>query len=319
MGLGCSVSFLAILKISSHWFEEKVFCTMSGVTCFVGMMGAMAAQAPMAALGRLLAWQTIYRGLGGFIIVVAVLVLLVVRDTPQMLGYAPVASAQDSAGEERSPSFSVMQAVKSVVKNKWTWPPFISYGCFYGAYIIVSGFYGSSMLQSFYGCDAVAASSVITFVVLGCAAGSVVVDIAADRLHERRRPQLLCGSLFLASWIALLLLMGKGSLLLMYPVFFALGFFSTGYAVCWSAVKECNDKEYVGISTSIANMGGYLGSIIVPTVAGQIYSSSVNAGEQAAYQYVLIGAAMITVIGLAASWLLKETYGQNIYQKKYKN
>lgn len=306
VGLGCSVSFLSILKISASWFSEKVFCTMSGVTCFVGMMGAMAAQAPMAALGSLLSWQTIYRGLGAVIFAVAILVLLVVRDSPQQLGFAPVAREKTAA------SFSLIQAVGSVLKNKWTWPPFISYGCFYGAYLLVSGLYGSSMLQAFYGCSSVAASSVITFAVLGCAVGSVVVDILADRLSQRKRPQLFCGILFFISWVLLFFLIGKGSLALMYPLIFALGFFSTAYAVCWSAVKECNHPDYVGISTSIANMGGYLGSILVPTVAGQIYSASIPAGELTAYRNILIGAMAVTGIGIAAACLLKETHGKSI-------
>lgn len=306
VGLGCSVSFLSVLKISSCWFEEKIFCTMSGVTCFVGMMGAMAAQAPMALLGSIFSWQSIYRGLGVLIFAVAVLVLLIVKDTPQMMGFSPVAE------EKEVTDVPLIQAVKSVLKNRWTWPPFISYGCFYGTYLIISGLYGSSILQAFYGCGTVKASSVITFAVIGCAVGSIVVDVAADRMQERKRPQLICGILYLAVWILLFLMAGKGSLTLMYPLIFAIGFFSTAYAVCWSAVKECNHPDYVGISTSIANMGGYLGSIIVPTIAGWIYSGSISFGEQTAYRYVLLGAILMTGIGIAASCFLKETHGRNV-------
>jgi hypothetical protein len=95
---------------------------------------------------------------------------------------------------------------------------------------------------------------------------------------------------------------------------FLLGFLSCAYSVCWSCVKECNHPDYVGISTSIANMGGYLGSILVPTIIGNIYAAGVKTGgELVGYRYIIIGAVIVNMIGIISAWLVKETGGRNIY------
>ena len=310
IGLGCSVSFLSVLKISSNWFDDRLFCTMSGVTCFVGMMGAVAAQAPMAALAEIWPWQTIYRALFLFILFVTVLIFLFVRDTPEELGYDPPhASAADT-----EKGFRTIPAVTAVLKNRYTWAPFLSYGCFYGTYVLIAGIYGPDMFRSFYDVSAVRAASVISFAALGCAVGSVIVDLIADRMQLRRLPHLLFGGLYLALWVLLYVFLGKGPFGIFYPLIFLLGTASTAYAVCWSAVKEVNDPRTVGISTAVANMGGYLGSIAVPTAAGYMYSFGSRSGESGAYRSMLLCGILLTAAGLAAAGFIKETHGKNIYR-----
>lgn len=308
IGLGCSVCFLSVLKICSEWFEDKLFCTMSGVTCFVGMIGAMAAQTPLAALNSMMSWRHIFCGIAILTMIVVGMIFLFVKDKPSELGLPDICQKQ-----ERN-NFSVVQAVISVLKNKRTWPPFISYGCFYGSYLLISGLYGTSMIREYYQVDDIKASSLITFAVLGCAVGSVVVDILADYFHSRRFAQFYIGILYMFSWMALGYCMGRTSLTAIYPIMFLLGFLSCAYSVCWSCVKECNHPDYVGISTSIANMGGYLGSILVPTIIGNIYAAGVKTGgELVGYQYIIIGAVIVNMIGIISAWLVKETGGRNIY------
>lgn len=310
IGLGCSVCFLSVLKICSEWFDDKLFCTMSGVTCFVGMMGAMAAQMPLAALNSIMNWRTIFYGLAVLTLAVVCCIVLFVKDSPSEL------NLPDDHVRQPNVMISVPQAVWSVLKNKRTWPPFIAYGCFYGSYLLISGIYGTSMMQEYYQCGEIKASSLITFVVLGCAVGSVVIDVIADKLKSRRYTQFWIGILYIFSWVALGFCLGKSTLTVLYPIMFCIGFFSCAYSVCWSCVKEVNHPDYVGISTSIANMGGYLGSIMVPTLIGLCYNNGVIiGGEIRGFRNVMIGAVIVNLIGVISAWFVKETRGINIYGK----
>lgn len=316
IGLGCSGCFLSVLKISSNWFEDKIFCTISGVTTFVGMMGAMAAQAPMAILCNKWKWNYIYGILGGFTIFIVIIIAFVVRDTPEELG---LESCQENKNiyENKKEKVSTGKAVLSVLKNPYTWPPFIAYGCYYGAYLILTGYYGSSMLQAIYQYSFVKASGIITFAVIGCAVGSVVIGTISDKLANRRWVQVFTGVLFVMTWLVLLFRIGHSSFVEINIIMFILGFTSCAYAVCWSCVKECNNPEYVGISTAIANMGGYLGSILVPTIVGNIYSVKKNViGETDAYQVIILATMIVCILGTIAAIFVKETKGENIYHGK---
>lgn len=304
IGLGCSICFLSVLKICSEWFSESFFCTMSGITSFVGMIGAMLAQTPLAMLLRFFSWNKVFLGISVLTILIAFLIMLFVQDSPK----------KEIQTKERNTS--ILTAVVSILKNKNTWPPLIVYGCFYGTYLLITGFYGSSMIMLFYNYSVIQASRCILFTVLGCAIGSVIVGIVSDKLRNRRFIEFGTGCFFLLTWIILLFCIGKVSMIITYQIMFFIGFFSCAYAVCWSCVKEYNDIEYVGSSTSIANMGGYLGSILVPTIIGIIYSKAVvNVGQIKAYNSIIIGAIVINLIGLIFAWFVKETGGKNIYGK----
>jgi MFS family permease len=51
VGVGVSVAFIAVLKISAVWFAPGRFATLAGVTMFAGNLGAVAAGAPLAWAG----------------------------------------------------------------------------------------------------------------------------------------------------------------------------------------------------------------------------------------------------------------------------
>lgn len=309
IGLGCSVCFLSVLKICSQWFEDRIFCTMSGVTCFVGMMGAAMAQAPLATLQTAVGWRNVFLGIALITALAAFSILIFVKDTPAAFGLPeihPLAAARN---------FPLYSAVKDILKNPDTWPPFLSYGCFYGTYLLMTGLYGTSMLQAYYKCTEIQASSVLTFAVLGCATGSVVVGWIADRFSNRRHTQFFCGIAFLFIWILLRFAMGNVKMIFLYPLLFLFGFFSCAYAVCWSCVKECNNPAYTGISTSIANIGGYLGSILVPTITGYLYSQN-TPGSTEGFHTILTAGFIITLAGVICAWFVRETGGKNIYERK---
>ncbi len=302
IGMGCSVCFLSILKICANWFDTKIFCTMSGLTTLVGMVGAVMAQTPLTVLNSMIGWRRIYQMIGFFSILLIILMLVIVKDSPE-------------GAVKSKMHIPVGSAIKEILSNKYTWPPFIAYGCYYGTYLIMSGVYGSSMLTDRFQLSAVTASGYLTLAVVGCAIGGILVSTLSDRLHSRRMVQIVFGGIYLLFWGMFVLVYHFGGPSLLLPVvLFGIGLFSCAYSVVWSAVKEVNNPLYVGMSTSIGNVGGYLGSIVVPTAAGLVYSGSGSAAG--GYSNVLTCTLVFTVIGLVASLAVKETGGENIWQKK---
>ncbi len=60
VGVGVAVAFIAILKVSAMWFAPERFATVTGVTMFVGNLGAVAAGAPLAWVVTQTSWRGVF-------------------------------------------------------------------------------------------------------------------------------------------------------------------------------------------------------------------------------------------------------------------
>jgi MFS family permease len=60
VGIGVSVAFIAILKISAVWFPAERFATLAGVTMFAGNLGAVIAGAPLAWVVTQTSWRSVF-------------------------------------------------------------------------------------------------------------------------------------------------------------------------------------------------------------------------------------------------------------------
>ncbi len=90
VGLGVSVVFVGLFKSNSVWFSERNYGMVSGLTLLLGNVGAMASAGPLAALLGVYSWRTIFIALGVVTLVLAALTLLLVRNSPEDLGFPSV-------------------------------------------------------------------------------------------------------------------------------------------------------------------------------------------------------------------------------------
>jgi len=93
VGVGVSVAFIAVLKVSAVWFVPERFATLTGVTMFAGNLGAVVAGAPLAWAVTVTSWRVVFVAIAVLSALLALATWLRVRDSPQQLGFAPVAAA----------------------------------------------------------------------------------------------------------------------------------------------------------------------------------------------------------------------------------
>src|SRR5512143_4293991 len=72
VGVGVSVAFIAILKISAVWFPANRFATLNGFTMFAGNIGAVIAGAPLAWLVTQTSWRSVFVGLAALSLLLGV-------------------------------------------------------------------------------------------------------------------------------------------------------------------------------------------------------------------------------------------------------
>ena len=263
VGVGVSVAFLAVLKVSAVWFAANRFATLNGITLFAGNMGAVLAGAPLAWLVTFASWRSVFVGLGVLSLALGILSYFAVRDRPEDLAFAPIhAHASTHAAQVHW-----THALAVVLRNPATWPCFVVNLGTGGSYLAWVGLWAVPYLQDVHGMSRVVAAQHTSLFVLGAAIGSLIVGVLSDRIGNRRGVMIVYALLYAASWLPWVLDLRMpvwGS----HAWFLLMGFVSPSFVLGWTVVKEVNRPENSGIATSIANVGIFIGTGVLQPLIG---------------------------------------------------
>lgn len=288
VGVGVSVAFIAILKVSAVWFPPQRFATLAGLTMFVGNLGAVIAGAPLAWVVTLASWRAVFTGLGLLSAFLALAAWLRVRDRPEALGFAPVNPAPPAA------RIDWRLAVRRVLANPATWPAFLVNMGVGGSYLAFAGLWAVPWLRETHGLSRVDAAEHASLLLLGVAIGSMLIGVVSDRLKSRAGVMRLYVLLYALAWLPWLLNVQAPQWATL-AWFFLMGLLIPGFTLSWTIAKEANPPEFAGIATSIVNLGIFLGTGILQPLVGWILDRGRGAGELAAAweqgMLVLAGAA----------------------------
>ncbi|WP_432662720.1 MFS transporter [Wukongibacter baidiensis] len=316
VGLGVSVVFISILKIQSKWFKESEFGTMSGMTSFVGNIGGILAKTPLVIMVGYLTWRVSFAVIGVISIVIALLCYLLARNTPEEMGLPSIAEIEGKDIKKASgKNPNLIKGLVKVISNPRTWPGFVVFAGFFGAFVTLSGSWGETFLAAVYDIPKVKAANYTMAAVLGIAIGSIVIGRFSDSIKKRKLPMMTFGAVYVICWGILVFVGGgKPPVGILMPLLFVLGFTCPAFVLGWACAKEVNPPEIAGISTSVVNIGGFFGAAILPPLLGKVFD---NFGGilppvelyHKAFMYSFISA----VIGFIFIFFVKETNCKNIY------
>ena len=294
VGIGVSVAFISILKLSAVWFAPQRFATLAGVTMFAGNLGAVIAGAPLAWIVTQTSWRAVFVVLAILSALLAVATWLKVRDRPEDLGL-PAAHPPAPA----SAHVPWRTALARVLSNPATWPPFVVNFGVAGSFLAFAGLWAVPYLQQVYGMTRVDAAQHSSLLLLGVAFGSMGIGLLSDRLGSRRgvmRAAVLAYTLSWAPW----LLHVQWPLWATLAWFLLMGLLIPGFTLSWTIAKEANPPQYSGIATSVVNTGIFLGAGILQPLVGWVLDRGTVTGDTAAAWdhglLVLSGAAAIALL-----------------------
>ncbi|HEX6004195.1 MAG TPA: MFS transporter [Burkholderiales bacterium] len=299
-GLGVSVAFISLLKLTANWFEERTFATASGAAQVIGIAGAFFATAPLAWLVTIVSWRSVFMAVGVVSLALAGLTLAIVRDSP----------GGDSAGAADNAAVRWPRALAAVMRNRATWPCFwVNFGIS-GSYMSFIGLWAVPFLAQTYGLTPVAASRHTSAMLVAFAISVALVGVWSDRL--RRRKPLIVGSaalywLFWIAWISGMVTPG-----MTYAACALMGFVATGFTLSWACAKEVNPREHAGMATGLANTGGFLAAGILQPLVGWVLDYTALAGGMPSFRAALAVLALFAFGGLVAALFIRETGCRNI-------
>lgn len=326
VGLGVSVVFISILKILSEWYKESEFGTMSGLTSFVGNLGGLIAQTPLALLVIAITWRNSFAVIGVFSIIIAILCYILVRNKPTDMGLPDIEGFESDINENHNEGSNqivsnkkpkLLKSLVQILINKRTWPAFFLFAGFYGAFTSLTGTWGTSYMIDVYEITKISAANYMLAAVLGLAVGSVIIGKISDIMKSRKIPMISLGVVYIISWAIIVFVNGgKPPIEIMMPLMFILGFSSSAFVLVWACVKEVNPREFSGTSTSVANIGGFFGAAILPVIIGNVIDKQVSTTLSVeVYHNAFIYCFLASLIGFIFIFFIKETNCKNIYKE----
>jgi sugar phosphate permease len=321
VGLGVSVVFVGLFKSNSLWFSDRHYGRISGLTLLLGNVGAIASAGPLAALLGFYSWRTVFVALGVLTLLLAALTLLLVRNTPEDLGFPSLREMEGRTSHARLQN-PWWQELLGVVRARATWPLFwVDFGMV-GSMLAFVGLWAIPCLRDTQGLDRGAASLYTTLALAGFATGSMAAGWISDRIGYRK-PVIVAGSLgYLLVCLALALLpwaAGASG----YLLFFLLGFCAGGFIVTFASAKEVIAPNLSGMAVGLVNTGLFLGAAIVQPLFGWVMDRGwdgtlvdgvriYGAGD---YRRGLLVLVLFAAVAFAGSLLVKETRCRNLTVK----
>lgn len=314
IGLGVSVTFIAMLKLIAVWFEENRFATMVGICMLIGNLGSVLAGAPLSGLAQTTGWRGVFIGIGGVSLVLAAACWLIVRDRP------------DAGHDTPPPRFDrtvVLTALLSVLRNRATWPAILVNTGMSGAFFTFAGLWATPYLMQVHGLSRALAANHLSLWFGGLAIGCFFIGTLSDRIGRRKPVLIVASHLYAVLW--LLWLSGLTlPLWLSYTLFAAMGLMTAGFSLTWACAKEVNPPLLSGMSTSVANMGGFLAGALLQPLFGWIMDlgwqgemlNGARFYDLATWRSGVLAVTLCALLGAAATWWIHETRCRNIWQPR---
>ena len=302
-GLGVSGVFVCTLKLHSNWFHERRFATAVGAANVSGIIGALAATAPLAWLITIVSWRSVFITLGAVSLVLALAIWCFVREAPQ-------------AQAARRPTGDWRGALKAVAANPATWPPFWVNVGISGAYMTFIGLWAAPFLIHAHGMSPVEAGRYTALTLIAFACCAPMVGWLSDRVGVRRPLVIAFAAAYSATgliWLALPTPSAGGAAIAAVLT----GLAVPGFTLTWSIAKEVNPPERAGMAIAIANIGGFVASGILQPLVGWVVdhgAGTVAGGSAEAYRLGIGVLVVWSLIGVAAACRLTETRCRNVWR-----
>ena len=269
IGGAVGVAYVAILRLSTRWFEPRFYATVGGLTLFCGVGGAVSAGVPLHFLVARFGWRPVMFVAAAVLLLLGAAIWLIIRDDPADRGYRSFAPPEPEALF----SLATLRSDLAMVfhyRNTWL---LALVGCgLTGPVLTFAGLWGVPFFTTHYGMPT-AASSAITSTLLICyAVGAILLGILSDRIGLRK-PVMFAGSVVaLLCWIPILFIPLPIWLLVSMVIFLGLacGCVTIGFAF----VKESVPSRFAGTVSGLYNMGSILGAMILQPAIGWLLDLS---------------------------------------------
>ncbi len=260
VGAGDAMTFISVLRVVSFWFPGRVVPLITQLTGILGQLGSVVAAYPLVALLHGTSWEATFLGAAATGLLVAVLVLVALKDAP--------------GGSVRGPAVGLAD-LRATLLDTWREP-----GTRIGLYThLVTQFSGTvfALLWGYpflvvgQGLSPGTAAGLLTLLVLvGMGVGPLLGRLCG-RWPLRRSVLVfsILGATALA-WTVVLVWPGRAPLPLLIALVVVLGTNGPGSMIGFDYARTENPAERMGSASGVVNVGGFVASLLTILAIGAV-------------------------------------------------
>ncbi len=259
MGMGSAFSFIGTLVLISRWFPARYFAFLTGLVELMGSMGSIVGETPLAVAVGHWGWRHTIFSLAIIGIVLALLIWLIVRDSPEV-----VSKGQKFQSTTKK---TIVQSLRQVGRNNQTW--FIALYSFlvWAPITAFAALWGVPFLVAAYGISTQAASVACTMIWIAIGMGCPILGWWSDKVGLRGMPLKFAASLGILGLIPVIYIPHL-PLFWLYFCLFLFGLAASGQSLAFGVVKDNNHADVAGTAIGINNMATVAGGALFQPVIG---------------------------------------------------
>ena len=308
VGIGVAMLFVPTMKVLAEWFRIREFAMMTGILMAVGGLGSLVAATPLALLSSAIGWRWSFIAVGGFTLILAILVWLFVRDRPADLGW----DAPEVHDKDASEAIGLWDGVRRVLTRAAFWPVAIWFFFEMAIFFSFGGLWGGPFLIHVYGMTKAQASKVLSMLAIGMIVGSPLLSYLSNNLFKARKPVVVISSIIVLVLTALLTFKTDAlGLSTLYLICLGLGVFGSAIVVIgFTTNKELFPVQMAGTATGLVNLFPFAGGAVFQPILGIVlehYGRTGDGFKIVGYQQAFLVLFICSVVALTASLFMKET------------
>ena len=308
VGAGVAVGLIGTMKLIMVWLPPARFATFTGITMFIGVLGALLGQAPVRLVVDLLGWRETVVWAGVFGVLLAAAIWLVVRDRRH--GAVPV--REETVRE-------LGRGLGAILANPQTWYLSLFSAMLSAPILTFTTLWGATFARESYGMAPETAVFSMSVALAGFGLGLPSGGWASDRLG-RRKPPLWAGAvLCLATWL-IILYWPQPPLVAAFVLFFVNGLASGWVVTVFALAREVNPPRFGGSVVGFINMVGIGGVAVLQPLTGlvldELWDGTVVDGVRIYSDRTLREAFLMfpacSALALACCFFTRESYNKQV-------
>ena len=265
VGLGDAVTFISVLRLVPHWFAPRQVPLLTQLTGICGQLGQVLSAVPFLAVLSSSGWSTAYASAAALGVLSIVLILLVVKNTPD--GSAVTAETMSIR--------EILTSVKTVWLRPGTRLGFFTHMGTQFSVTVFALMWGVPYLTVAQGVSSGVAGALLTVSVVAAISSGVLVGVFTGR-HPHRRSSLVLAIIVSNAvvWTAVLALPGVAPLWLLIVLVVMISVGGPGSMVGFDFARTFNPSATLGTAQGMVNMGGFTASLLVMQAMGLILQAA---------------------------------------------
>jgi sugar phosphate permease len=316
VGLGVSMVFIPTLKMVSQWFPAREFALMSGVLQAAGGLGILGATWVLGLIATWFGWRLSFHIIGVCTAITVAAVWLIVRDRPSDMGWPSIAQIEGRTDEVHPVQnrIGLWQGAGRVLSEGAFWPVavwfFFDCGIFFG----FGGLWAGPYLMHTYSLNKEQAGAILSMTACAMIVGSPLLGLLSQKvLRSRKKTFILCTSMLVALLLFVNIFPARLPLAVLYAWFFLFSVSSSAIVImAFTATKELFPVEIAGTAVGTVNFFPFFGGAVFMPLLGRVLDAypktAAGAYPVAGYHMILVILLLASLISLACTFVMKETY-----------